>query len=67
MMETLPVQVVWPDTISGGAVETESGPIGLLTFTSRRDTLNIAVTPRQAREVAALWLNISDALDTMEP
>ncbi|WP_241472637.1 hypothetical protein [Mycolicibacterium neoaurum] len=63
--ELLPINVVWPDAIGGAAVETDDEPVGLLTFTSETEILNIALTPTQTRQVAALFLNVSDALDQL--
>ncbi|MEH3135283.1 MAG: hypothetical protein PGN30_09815 [Mycolicibacterium neoaurum] len=61
----LPISVVYPDAIGGAAVETDDEPVGLLTFTFGTDILNIALTPKQAREIAALFFNVSDELDKL--
>ncbi|BAX92041.1 hypothetical protein [Mycobacterium shigaense] len=65
--EELPVEVVFPDVISGAVVpSSEWGPVGLFNVTSRGDVLRLAFLPQEVRMLAALWLNIADELDKFQ-
>jgi hypothetical protein len=64
--EELPVEVVFPDMISGAVVPTSDwGPVGLFNVSSKGEVLRLAFLPNEVRMLAALWLNIADELDTV--
>jgi hypothetical protein len=65
--EELPVEVVFPDMISGAIVPTSDwGPVGLFNVVSRGEELRLAFLPNEVRMLAALWLNIADELDKFQ-
>jgi hypothetical protein len=65
--QELPLRVVFPDVISGAAVDSEDeGHIGLLIVRADDDTLRLAFRPAEIRQLAALWMNMADEVDSLE-
>jgi hypothetical protein len=64
--EDLALDVVFPEIVSGAAVSTADGPIGLLNIKAGDDVFRLAFTPAEVRQLAALWLNLTEELDAYQ-
>jgi hypothetical protein len=64
--EDLALDVIFPEIVSGAAVSTADGPIGLLNISADGEVLRLAFMPAEVRQLAALWLNLTEELDAYE-